>query len=403
MFTEQMMTLEKNIQEMNAKINLQREELVKKLEAKDVDGATQLKEDREANKVKLSQMEAELSAYAAALEGDSTVKLGSSTPNKTELEEYSMNLNAFIRSKGRHTDGIEMIGEEAIVPAGLFNDAVQMAINPVADGVKKSDVKPVSSEEISYTPQREVETIVDLKKFTRIHKAKKASGQYPILKRPNSRMNSVEELEKNPALAKPEFDHIAWEVKTYRGAIPLSQESIDDADVDLVGLVAEHVDDISLNTTNYAIADVMKTFTPKAIKTLDDIKKIYNVDLDPAYGKAFVSSQSFYNYLDTVKDGNGRYMLNDSISSASGKVFGSYPIFTLGDTVLGAEEEAHSFLGDIRRAILFADRKRLSLRWVDHEIYGQYLQAVIRFDVKKADPKAGYFLTYTAPAGGTGE
>lgn len=398
-----MMTLEKNIQEMNAKINSQREDLVKKLEAKDVEGATQLKEEREANKVKLSQMEAELSAYAAALEGDSTVQPSGSKPNKTELEEYSMNLNAFIRSKGRHTEGIEMVGEEAIVPAGLFNDAVKMAINPVADGVKKSDVKPVSSEEISYTPQREVETIVDLKKFTRIHKAKKASGQYPILKRPNSRMNSVEELEKNPALAKPEFDHIAWEVKTYRGAIPLSQESIDDADVDLVGLVAEHVDDISLNTTNFAIADVMKTFTPKEIKTLDDIKKIYNVDLDPAYGKTFVSSQSFYNYLDTVKDGNGRYMLNDSISSASGKVFGSYPIFTLGDTVLGAEEEAHSFLGDIRRAILFADRKRLSLRWVDHEIYGQYLQAVIRFDVKKADAKAGYFLTYTAPAGGTGE
>lgn len=404
MFTEQMMTLEKNIQEMTATINTQRADLVKKLEENDVEGATQLKNDREANKAKLDQMKTELNAYTAALEGDVNFKSGASSQNSSKMSEYSMNLNEFIRSKGRHTEGIEMIGEEAVVPAGLFNSAVKMAIDPVTDGVKKSDAKSVSSEEISYVPERAIKTVVDLKQFTRIHPAKKGSGKYPILKRATSRMNSVAELEKNPKLAKPEFDDISWEVVTYRGAIPLSQESIDDADVDLMGIVSENIDEISLNTTNYAIAEVMKTFTPKTITGLDDIKKIYNVDLDPAYNKAFVSSQSFYNFLDTVKDGNGRYMLNDSIVSASGRVFGSYPIFPVGDDVLGAEGEAHSFLGDIRRAILFADRKRLSLRWVDHEIYGQYLQAVIRFDVKKADEKAGYFLTYTEPTnGGSGE
>lgn len=398
MFTEQMMALEKSIQEMTTTINNQRTELVKKLEANDVEGATQLKDEREANKEKLNQMQTELNAYAAAMEGDATyTTIGAPSANKSELEEYRMNLNKFIRSNGHHTEGIEMMGEEAVVPLELFDSTVKMAIDPVTDGIKKTNTTPVTSEEVSYNPEREIQTVVDLKKFTRIHKATKGSGKYPILKRANTRMNSVAELEKNPALAKPEFDHVSWEVQTYRGAIPLSQESIDDADVDLVSLVAEHVDEISLNTTNYAIAEVMKTFPAKTITNLDDIKKIYNVDLDPAYNKAFVSSQSFYNYLDTVKDENGRYMLNDSISSASGKVFGSFPIFQLGDSVLGAEGEAHSFLGDIRRAILFADRKRLSLRWVDHDIYGQYLQAVIRFDTKKADEKAGYFLTQTAP------
>ena len=53
----------------------------------------------------------------------------------------------------------------------------------------------------------------------------------------------------------------------------------------------------------------------------------------------------------------------------------------------------------MKRAILFADRKNLGLRWADNEIYGQYLQAVTRFDVKVADAKAGFFLTYTAPLG----
>jgi HK97 family phage major capsid protein len=184
---------------------------------------------------------------------------------------------------------------------------------------------------------------------------------------------------------------------TYRGAIPLSQESIDDADIDLVNLVAENNAEISLNTTNYAMSETLKKFPKKTVHGLDDIKTIYNVDLDPAYVKTIVASQSFYNFLDTVKDGNGRYMLQDSIISPSGKSFGGYPIFVIGDDLLGEAGEANAFLGDVKRGILFADRKQLSVRWVAHDLYGQYLQAVLRFDIQIADEKAGYFLTYETP------
>ena len=119
------------------------------------------------------------------------------------------------------------------------------------------------------------------------------------------------------------------------------------------------------------------------------------MNLDPAYSVSFVVSQSFYQALDTLKDKNGRYLLQDSIVSASGKVFLGHPVFVVADEVFGNAGEAHAFVGDINRAVLFVDRKELGLRWADSEIYGQYLQAVVRFDVKKADKKAGYFVTYT--------
>ena len=64
----------------------------------------------------------------------------------------------------------------------------------------------------------------------------------------------------------------------------------------------------------------------------------------------------------------------------------------MSDELIG---ENAGFVGDIKRALLFVDRKDLGLRWADNEIYGQYLQAVVRFDVKKADEKAGYYVTYT--------
>lgn len=79
------------------------------------------------------------------------------------------------------------------------------------------------------------------------------------------------------------------------------------------------------------------------------------------------------------------------------------PVFVIEDELFGAKGNTTAFLGDLNRAILFANRVDVTVRWVDHNIYGQYLQVATRFDTKKADKNAGYFVTYTAPAGGTGE
>ena len=62
-----------------------------------------------------------------------------------------------------------------------------------------------------------------------------------------------------------------------RGAIPISNESIQDSAVDLVGIVARHANEQKLNTTNYEIAASLKTFTAKTVAGVDDIKTILNV------------------------------------------------------------------------------------------------------------------------------
>ncbi|MHC5848054.1 phage major capsid protein, partial [Streptococcus pyogenes] len=181
--------------------------------------------------------------------------------------------------------------------------------------------------------------------------------------RATTKMVTVAELEKNPALAKPDFKDVAWNIDTYRGAIPLSQESIDDADVDLVGIVSESISQIKVNTTNDAIAKVLKSFTTKTVKNLDEIKALLNGGFDPAYNVSLIVSQSFYQTLDTLKDGNGRYLLQDDITAVSGKVLLGKPVFVLSDEVLGANK---AFIGDFKRGVLFADRKDLGLRWADN-------------------------------------
>ena len=395
MFDEKIKELKASIDSLSTTIADKTAQVKNALEADDLEKARTIKNEIDTAKEELKTAKADLELFEATKNsGGAENKKGHEV--KGEDMNYRDKVNAFLHSKGTViNEGLRFEGKDEVLIT--MNEVTPVA--PATDGVKKADTTKVTSEELVTTPIREVNTTVDLKQFTTIHPAQKGSGKYPILKKATSKMASVAELEKNPKLAKPEFEQVDWTVETYRGAIPVSQESVDDADVDLVSIVAEAAAQIKVNTTNAAIAEVLKTFTAKAVKNLDEIKGILNVDFDPAYDVAFVVSQSFYQFLDSLKDQNGRYLLQDSITAASGKVLLGKPVFVLSDTVLGNAGEAKAFVGDFKRAVLFADRQDLGLRWADNEIYGQYLQAVLRFDAVKADEKAGYFLTYTPSEG----
>ena len=387
MFKEKMKELKAQIANIGAEIVAKTDELKSVLNSDDLEKAREIRAEIDNLKSQKEEVENNLKTYEIAEEGAGMKATGEKHEMKTEGKSYRESVNEWVRTKGAVADSnLKLEGKDLLIP-------MNAAVNPIQDGLKTVETGKVTSKEIVTTPIREVKTVLDLKQFVTTHKASKGEGSYPILKHATSKMASVEELEKNPALAKPEFTDVPWKVKTYRGAIPLSQEAIDDADVDLLSIVAEAANQIKVNTTNDAIATVLKDFEAKTAADLDAIKEILNVNLDPAYNVSFVVSQSFYQKLDTLKDKNGRYLLQDSIVSASGKAFLGHPVFVVSDTTLGATGEAKAFIGDVQRAVLFADRQELGLRWTDNEIYGQYLQAVVRFDVKKADAKAGYFVT----------
>lgn len=266
----------------------------------------------------------------------------------------------------------------------------------VREGVKLVDAEAIIPKDISTQPVTLPETVTDLKEFTNVVQVKSGSGSYPVLESATEVMHSVAELEQNPELAKPKFKKVAYEVDTYRGSVAVSEESLQDSDADLGKIIADNNARIGLNTTNKAIADVMKTFPAKEVSGTDGIKTILNVDLDPAYNVTVVASQTFFNVLDQLKDKNGQYILQSDITSPSGKALSGRPVRVIADNLLGAKGEANAFIGDISHSILFADRAQMSARWVNNDIYGQLLGLAQRFDVKKAVEEAGYFVSYKA-------
>lgn len=154
---------------------------------------------------------------------------------------------------------------------------------------------------------------------------------------------------------------------------------------------------MALNTNNAAIADVLKTAPAKAATGTDNLKDILNVDLDPAYNISVICSQSFFNDIDKLKDSQGQYILQNDISSISGKKLFGRNVVVISDVLLGAAGESKAFIGDAKQFCLFADRAQASVKFNQHDIYGVIMAISQRMDVVASNTKAGFFVTLDVP------
>src|SRR5699024_7365770 len=105
--------------------------------------------------------------------------------------------------------------------------------------------------------------------------------------------------------------------------------------------------------------------------------------------------------LDTAKDNNGRYLLQDDITVSSGKRLFGREVIVLDDDMIGdADGDLVGFIGDPKAYCTYFDRKQTSVKWIDNDIYGQLLAGFIRFDVVATDEDAGYYVTYETDGSG---
>lgn len=221
------------------------------------------------------------------------------------------------------------------------------------------------------------------------------AGTLPVLSATDTTLATAEELAENPQLAKMALSGVDYKLKTYRGAIPVSQELLDDADsnVQIEQLIGDYATQIHDNTLNADIATALKTATASTVTSFDDFKKAYN-DTYKYSNRVVVISKSGYDALDTLKDSQGRYLLQDDIASATGKAILGSPVYVVEDTRLGAKDgDQVAFVGSVHSFVTVADFKDLRVKWTDDYVYGEQLQLIVREDTVVADADAGKFLT----------
>lgn len=222
-------------------------------------------------------------------------------------------------------------------------------------------------------------------------------GSLPVLAKNTARLASTAELAQNPELAKLSLTGVDYKALTYRGVLPVSMEMLQDAP-EIESIVSAYVSEAKALTEQYKIGEVLQKAQAVAVSEVDGIKDAFNKGLSN-YNRMFVVSESFFAEIDKIKDADGRYLLQDSITAPSGKQLLGAPVVVVADDVLGKAGEAHAFVGDVKAFSLEAMRSDIAVEWQDDDIFGKKLAVALRADWQVADAQAGKFLTFSpAPA-----
>lgn len=309
------------------------------------------------------------------------------TPDEPEDEETN--------SAEETRSGKDITNMEAVI--GKQNSAFEdfLKSGEVRDGLTTVDGAVVIPKEI-LNIQKVPNDPTQLASYVNRVAVTSGVGSLPVLAKNTARLASTAELAQNPELAKLSLTGVDYKALTYRGVLPVSMEMLQDAP-EIESIVSAYVSEAKALTEQYKIGEVLQKATPVAVSNVDGIKDAFNKGLSN-YNRMFVVSESFFAEIDKLKDADGRYLLQDSITAPSGKQLLGASVVVVADDVLGKAGEAHAFVGDVKAFALEAMRSDIAVEWQDDDIFGKKLAVALRADWQVADAQAGKFLTFAPVA-----
>lgn len=110
----------------------------------------------------------------------------------------------------------------------------------------------------------------------------------------------------------PKFERLPYTIQDRAGFLPVSNDLVNDSDANIIAVVTEWLGKANVATTNKKVLEKVAEKTQVAFTGIDDIKKALNVTLGQAYkaGAKIYTNDDGLNYLDALKDENGRPLLN---------------------------------------------------------------------------------------------
>ncbi|MCM3663455.1 phage major capsid protein [Mesobacillus subterraneus] len=168
----------------------------------------------------------------------------------------------------------------------------------------------------------------------------------------------------------PQFDRLSYEIEDYAGFLPVPNNLLNDSDQALEAYLKKWIAKKSKATRNSLILAALNTLVKTTISgnLVDGIKKILNVTLDPAFsvGGKIYTNQDGFNKLDTLKTSDGKYLLEDDITSPSGKAISGRQVVVLSNKTIATVEDgaagtamAPFIVGDLKEAVVLWDREQL--------------------------------------------
>lgn len=295
--------------------------------------------------------------------------------------------------------------EETVTPVQAFNKYVRNAGNVDAEtraAITTTEIGAVLPKEV-IEPAFELKNNPDaLANFATVLNVSNNAGSLPVVTSDDTTVLATKAEAAEMADVDYTIKSVDYKVQTRAGRIVVSDEAREDAAVDIVGLCKGQLQKLVQNTDNQNILKLLGTLTAKNAKTIDDLKTVFNVDLNPALtdSATWVVNSTAFNTLDQLKDTQGRYLLQPDVTAPSGYSLFGRPVVRVANNVWNAaiSKGANMVLADVSQAVAIFRRAQVSFDWEKFDNYASGLAIVTRDDYKLIDENAGFAITFNAAA-----
>ncbi len=267
-----------------------------------------------------------------------------------------------------------------------------------------------SKEDGGYTVPEDIVTRVEqlresgdaLRSLVRVESVNTLSGGRTFKKRSQQTgFAKVSEGGKITQKESPQFTRLTYSVDKYAGYLPVTNELLEDSDENISSTVITWLGNEGRVTDNKLILEAVSGKTKTAITNLDDIKKILNVTLPSVFRATskIITNQDGLQYLDTLKDNDGRYLLQPMVTDPTRYVLFGCEVVVLGndtlasDTATAGKRGIPVILGDLKEGVVFFERKGINIRSSDVAMNAfeedlTLYRAILRADVQIRDEEA---------------
>lgn len=244
-----------------------------------------------------------------------------------------------------------------------------------------------------------LESLVD------VETVKTSSGRRTFQKKAQAEgFKAVAEAGKIQGNNTPQFEILDYAVKKYAGYMPVTSELLADSDANITAVLTKWLAEEDIATKNAQILTAIATKTETDLKNLDGIKKAINVTLGAAYAGSvvIVTNDDGLNYLDTLVDKQGRYLLSPDVQNPMQMVLAvgarKIPIRVVPNAILATKTNKIPFvIGDLKEAVKIFDRAKLNIMTSNVAAVGTLnafeqdltlFRGIERFDCKVKDSDA---------------
>lgn len=235
-------------------------------------------------------------------------------------KEYEAEKRVFEAEKLSGAEGVTAPVADPVAPKTAEDEVAKFA-KAVRGFIKKGLVEGVD-EDGGYTVPEDVSTRVEHYKDVDYAleqdidvvpvSTNKGSRTYQKKTTANTFVDIDENGEITNEIEAPKFERVPYAIQDRAGFMPVSNDLVADSDANIMEIVAEWLAKADVNTTNKKVLEKVAEKAQVDLADIDGIKTALNVTLGQAYknGAKIYTNDDGLNYLDTLKDKNGRDLLN---------------------------------------------------------------------------------------------